>query len=134
MRLDIFRSNKTISNGQLPTQDDSPNKTPTKKINEEADRKAFLSYSQQSGLPPSEEWPNDSSVLVVASHRSKEVMYETPPFGTSGGGKSCSSLCLLPMNGCAVPFNGPHFEGKLVSRVRDDAITCRNEGNLLSNR
>lgn len=99
-------------------------------MGEEGDREAFVAYAKQSGLPSASDWPDNTSLLVVPSLRAKDVEYQLPhaEIGES------SSLPVLPMNGSAVHFDGPNFEGKLVSRMRDVPTTPNsNDSNLMSN-
>jgi hypothetical protein len=85
-----------------------------KSIAEEEDRRAFLEYSQQSGLPPLSKWPNGMSSFAMPSQRASEIEYEIPSNSVCPG-----FIDAIPMNGDVVMFNGPNFEGKLVSRMRD---------------
>lgn len=127
--LELFRSNK--SNDASQAEDTSLTKSEAHKaLGEEADRRAFSAYAQQSGLPPPSEWPNDSSILIVPSHRAKDVEFQLPCDNDNGE----PSHSVLPMNGCAVPFNGPYFEGTLVSRLRDVPTTPNDGEGLMSNR
>lgn len=81
------------------------------------ERKAFSAYAQESGLPStSSEWPSNSPLLVVPSNRASGIEYEVPPNETVLDDRE-SSLNALPMNGCAVPFDGPLFSGNLKSRM-----------------
>ncbi|KAL3781224.1 hypothetical protein HJC23_003541 [Cyclotella cryptica] len=107
MILDLFRSTKR-SHGT----DASCERHPRKAIVEEDDRRAFLDYSLQSGLPPLTKWSNDVTTFVVPSQRANGIEYQH----SSCDGKIIKSL---PMNGDVVAFSGPSFEGKLVSRMRD---------------
>ena len=99
-----------------------------KAMGQEADRRAFSSYAQQSGLPSSSEWPGDSPLLVVPSNRAKDVKYSLE----NDGGDS--SLPAVPMDGRVVPFDGPLFQGKLVSRMRDVPTSNPNSEVKMSNR
>lgn len=106
--------------------------------NDEEDRKAFLTYAQQSGLSVSTaEWVSNSSLLVLPSQRAREIEFHLPD-SSKNSSNSCSrsagesSLSSIPVNGCPIVFSGPHFEGKLVSRIRDVESSSA-EGKLLSN-
>lgn len=110
--FDIFRSNKSSND-----MDTSAN---TKKVKDihittDDDRRAFSSYSQQSGLPPLENWPTGVSTVVTPSLRASDICFDLPDNDTS----LFSDVKTLPMNGDVVRFDGPNFEGKLVSRMRD---------------
>lgn len=83
-------------------------------MGETAERMAFSAYAQQSGLPSSSEWPSSSPLLVVPSHRAREVEYQLPSDPVGG-----ASAPAIPMDGRAVPFDGPTFVGTLRSRMRD---------------
>jgi hypothetical protein len=99
---------------------------------EDEDRKAFSAYAQQSGLrATSAEWTSNSSLLVLPSHRAREIEFHLPCRNCDKGE---SKLPVLPVNGCPIAFNGPNFEGKLVSRIRDVDTTSNVEGNLLPNK
>lgn len=110
MILDYFRGSK--SNEESSREDvDQPAKTESEGGDEKT---AFLAYALESGLPSASTWPNNTPLLVIPSHRASNVKYELPNESVGD-----SSLQVLPMNGVAVPFNGPLFEGRLVSRMRD---------------
>ena len=102
------------------------------KAMEDEQRNAFSAYAQQSGLRASSaEWTSNSLLLVLPSHRAREIIFRLP-CRDCGDGKS--SLQVLPVNGCPIAFSGPNFEGKLVSRIRDVDATSNVEGNLLPNK
>lgn len=120
--LGFFRNNKKPSH-QVNISSDGKSESD----NAEQDRSAFLSYSQQSGLPPQEKWPNDVSAVVTPSIRANEIEYDLP--NNSSGPDFVSSL---PMNGDIVRFNGPNFEGSIVSRMRDvrPLHQCNNDSQM----
>ncbi|KAL7550597.1 hypothetical protein ACHAWF_013818 [Thalassiosira exigua] len=127
MLLDIFRTSRPKETSQI--KENSPKTEAHKAMGEEADRKAFLAYARQSGLATTTEWPTNSSpVLVVPSHRAKDVEYRFSCHEDRGK----SSLAVLPMDGCVLSFDGPHFEGKLVSRMRDTSSTIESNGSIKS--
>lgn len=120
--LGFFRSNK--SSHQVETSSDGK----SEHDHAEQDRSAFLSYSQQSGLPPQEKWPNDISAVVLPSIRAAEIEYELPNNSTDP-----DFVNSLPMNGDIVRFNGPNFEGSIVSRMRDVHLPlhqCNHDGRM----
>jgi len=103
--------------------------------NDDEDRKAFLTYAQQSGISVSTaEWVSNSSLLVLPSQRAREIQFHLPDCKNSS---SCStgdsSLSTIPVNGFPIVFTGPHFEGKLVSRIRDVNTSTSTKGKLLTN-
>ena len=126
MVLGIFRSSK--SNDEVAEEVTSSS---TKAETEQGDRKAFSAYAQQSGLSqPENEWP--SSLIVVPSHRAKDVEYQLPIGSAESNEEKEVSIKALPLNGDVVLIDGQHFQGKLVSRVRDVSTTpC--QSNLISN-
>ncbi len=122
MLLGLFHSKKT--------SDDSPACTSKKKtkLQSESDQIAFSSYARESGLPTLVEWPSQSSMVVIASHRNNYVKYTLPRETSLGRIKD-----PLPMDGSVITFSGPLFEGKLVSRTRDVNEKPPSDGNLMSN-
>ena len=126
MVLGIFRSSKSNDDVAEEVTSSSSTKTET----EQGDRKAFSAYAQQSGLSqPENEWP--SSLIVVPSHRAKDVEYQLP-IGSAESNEESSIKVSLPLNGDVVLIDGQHFQGKLVSRVRD-VPTAPCQSNLISN-
>ena len=123
MVLGIFRSTKS---NEVPSSKEVTSST-TKAEIEQEDRKAFTAYAQQSGLPKNE-WP--SSLIVVPSHRAKDVDYQLPLGSAESVGES--RIKTIPLNGDVVQICGQHFEGKLVSRMRD-VPTNSCQSNLISN-
>ena len=128
MLLGLFRSN-TNSDGSSQNQDTFPNAPSLAKNGKELDQIAFSEYSRKSGLPALAQWPKETSMLVVASHRAEDVAYQLP-YDTKIG---ASDTRAFPVNGSVVPFIGPIFEGKLVSRVRDVQTASRGEGKRMDN-
>ena len=122
MVLGIFRSTK--SNDEVTSEE------ATKAEMEQEDRKGFTAYAQQSGLPKNE-WP--SSLIVVPSHRAKDVEYQLPrAIASEAETNEETRTNAIPLNGDVVQICGQHFEGKLVSRMRDVPTTpC--QSNLISN-
>jgi hypothetical protein len=121
---------KRSGSWQCPSQHTKSRPKPS--AMEDEQRNAFSAYAQQSGLRASSaEWTSNSSLLVLPSHRAREIVFRLP-CRDCGDGKS--SLRVLPVNGCPIAFNGPNFEGKLVSRIRDADTTSNVEGNLLPNK
>ena len=118
MILNLFKSSKSAIHGDYTTS------TQEKTIDDE-DLRAFLSYSQQSGLPSPENWPDDVFTIVTPSQRAKEIKYDLPNNSTYP-----EFIKSLPMNGEIINFNGPHFEGKLVSRMRDVPLHLQNDTNM----
>ncbi|KAL7541351.1 hypothetical protein ACHAXR_010849 [Thalassiosira sp. AJA248-18] len=119
MILDLFRSNKSNEASQVQASSSLVKAEASKAMGEEADRKAFSAYAQQSGLPPPSGWPSNSPLLVIPSHRAPDVKYDLPREECHGK----SGLPMLPMNGRVVPFDGPNFEGKILSRMKDVPTT-----------
>lgn len=122
MILDIFRSKTNNDSDASSSQPEEPKPGVV-----DEDRHAFLSYSQQSGLPSVENWPNDVSSVVIPSQRATEIEYDIPENNMLG------PVCVksLPMNGDAVHFSGPIFEGKLVSRMQDIPLRpCKRKNNM----
>lgn len=112
IKMPLFRSNKSKQLSQI--KDSATKPEARKAMGEEAERMAFSAYAQQSGLPRPSEWSSSSPLLVVPSHRAKGVEYQLPCDEDVGSGAS-----VIPMDGCAVPFDGPNFVGILSSRMRD---------------
>ncbi|KAL9183693.1 hypothetical protein ACHAXT_004549 [Thalassiosira profunda] len=128
MLLELFRSSKPDEASQESPA--SVAKTEAQKeTGVDADALAFAAYAEESGLPSSSEWPAETPLLVVPSHRAPDVEYDI------SCNDSYAAESRLPLNGSAVPFDGPHFEGKLVSRVRDVPTTPLDESSkMMSNR
>jgi len=106
------------SNNASPDTPSTAKSAAHKSLAQEADERArFSAYAEESGLPPASEWPGNSDLLVLPSHRARGIEYQVPCTGAGSDGES--SLSVLPMDGSAVPFDGPHFKGTLVSRMRD---------------
>lgn len=122
MLLDIFRSNTNDPDAS------SSQACESKTVIADVDRRAFLSYSQQSGLPSAENWPSDISTVVIPSQRAPAIEYQLPH-------NTLGSACVksLPMNGDVVHFSGPAFEGKLVSRMQDVPLLPRKRTSKMTN-
>ena len=138
---------KAIMNSTVVPSPDPPSSASAKSVkapcspagiikNDDEDRKAFLTYAQQSGLSVSTaEWASNSSLLVLPSQRAREIEFHLPNSkkSSSRSNEGESSLSTIPVNGCPIVFSGPYFEGKLVSRIRDVDTSSSAEGKLLSN-
>mmetsp|Transcript_3555 Transcript_3555/g.7776 ORF Transcript_3555/g.7776 Transcript_3555/m.7776 type:complete len:219 (-) Transcript_3555:6-662(-) len=124
MLLELFGSNKANNSPQIQASQAKPEAH--KAMGEEAERKAFSAYAQQSGLPSPSEWPDNTPLLVVPSHRASDVEYQLSCNEVDGE----SSISSLPMNGCNVPFDGPSFSGILKSRMRDVPIPKDNVNDM----
>jgi hypothetical protein len=74
--------------------------------------KSLIDYARQSDLPPFEAWEGDP-LRVTTSQRAKHITY-SQSFG------SLKSLHCLPTDGSAIHISGNLFEGKLITRIRDD--------------
>ena len=74
-------------------------------------KEEFTEYARQSDLPPLTDWPSES--LHVVSQRGKGISY-------SPSKTICKKLQCLPTNGCVVHIKGPLFEGKLMTRIRNE--------------
>ena len=81
------------------------------------EKKTFMDYANKSKLLPLKDWPRDS--LLVPSIRGKNITYSSP----SGLDSS------LPTDGKVVKISSSLFEGKIITRIRDDsgkASACNN--------
>ena len=81
--------------------------------NNEQKREEFLSYFHESALPDPDRWPENSPVFVTASRRAPDISYKLHTCNSEG------TVAPFPLNGSVVPFSGPMFHGKIVSRIRD---------------
>jgi hypothetical protein len=72
-------------------------------------------------------------MCVVPSHRAQEIEFNLPC--DAHNDEEPVLLNSLPIDGTVVQFNGPNFDGKLVSRVRDSPTAAANvqERKLMSN-
>ena len=73
---------------------------------------SLLSYFKQSRIPTPDRWPQSSPVYVVASHRAPDVKYELPCLESD-------AMPPFPLDGTVVPFDGPLFNGKMISRIKN---------------
>ena len=80
--------------------------------NEEDKRNAFIDYARQSGLLL-EDWHRDS--LLVPSRRGNTSYFLS-------GSSSSKNLRCLPTDGSVVHLKSSLFEGKIITRIRDDNI------------
>lgn len=92
-----------------PRKEESPpsHHSPLETTNNDND--AFIEYARQSDLPPLEDWHTDSILLG-----SGNVSYSAP------GLSSPKNLRRLPTDGSVVNISSNLFEGKIITRVRDD--------------
>lgn len=123
MILDIFRSGGKSSNAG---EDDVMSKAGNQDKDED-DRVGFSAYAEQSKLPPMEKWPDDIATIVTPSQRAAEIEYELPDNNTSS-----DFVPSLPMHGEVVRFDGPSFQGKIASRMRDVPLPPH-KGNRMTN-
>jgi hypothetical protein len=79
---------------------------------EDQRRKDFLSYFNDSKLPNPDCWPDNSPIFVSASKRAPEIKYQLHA-------SNDNEVKPFPLDGSIVPFSGPLFRGKIVSRMRD---------------
>ena len=99
MLLELFRSSKPAEASQESPA--SLAKTEAEKeTGVDADALAFAAYAEQSGLPSSSDWPVETPLLVVPSHRAPDVEYEI------SCNDSNASESRLPLNGSAVRSTG----------------------------
>lgn len=96
-----------------PTKEESPSSRHSPLETTNNDKDSFLEYARQSNLPPLEDWRADS--ILVPSARGN-VSYSTG----SGLGSS-NNLRSLPTDGSVVHISSNLFEGKIITRVRDDS-------------
>jgi hypothetical protein len=84
-------------------------------------KEEFLSYFYHSKIPPPEKWPGDSSIYLAPSPRAKGITYQLVP-------QDSGSSPHFPLDGTIVRFEGPIFEGKIISRVKHaDLMTARSK-------
>lgn len=86
-------------------------------LEHEKQRTEFLSYFRESQLPHPDQWPDQSPVFVTASTRAPKVNYQLNRKGGIEGDNE--KVSPFPLDGSAIPFDGPLFRGKIVSRMRD---------------
>lgn len=102
--------------GCFPTANNSCSEEPNIPNNiESQEKKRFLSYFRDSKIPHPDDWLGQSPLFVSGSSRAEYINYEIPE---NIHGEQAS----LPLDGSVVPFSGPLFRGKIVSRIRDIPI------------
>lgn len=86
----------------------------SEKRNECSDRELFLNYFVQSKIPHPSKWTENSSLYVNASKRGNGISYHLPL-------RKDGYSAPFPLQGEVVTFCGPLFQGKIVSRVKDES-------------
>ena len=89
------------------------------------EEKEFLSYFRESEIPHPDDWTEKSSLFVTGSRRAKYINYEIP-------GQCHEEQAPIPLDGSVIPFFGPLFRGKIVSRVRDVPINVADKDPTMS--
>jgi|AntRauTorckE5430_2_1112549.scaffolds.fasta_scaffold05602_2 hypothetical protein len=89
---------------------DNSSDTVTNKF--EKEKEEFLSYFQTSNVPNPDKWPDESPIYLAASQRAPNIKYDLPLQ------ESCASP-PFPLDGTAVPLDGPLFKGVMVSRIKN---------------
>lgn len=86
--------------------------------NENEEYQRFISYFKQSRIPHPEHWPAKSPIYVTSSARAPYIKYDLKLEEKQRDNHS-KIPSPFPLDGEVVSFNGPLFQGSIVSRMKD---------------
>jgi len=81
-------------------------------VTNDSEKEEFLSYFQTSNVPNPGKWPEESPIYLAASQRAPNIKYDLPP-------QESRVSPPFPLDGTAVPLDGPLFQGVMVSRIKN---------------
>ena len=122
MRIEKLKVKHKTSNSKM-YQDRECHCDKSEKINECSNKELFLSYFVQSKIPHPTKWTDNSSLYVNSSIRGGQISYHLPS-------RNDGCTASFPLNGKVVTFCGPLFQGKIVSRVKDESPSTKSSTNL----